>query len=363
MVARSYVVARTSRPYGGAMGWEDAGDLLAGPRGRRLCWSLLDPGDCPEWDLVWDGAQAGDLAGRTAELATCVARTDLDSIVAGASELSLLAALAQPVELAMYWQEPDDEDHAIADKAVQAVLRPVARAVTTAPAARWWPAPVAIDRQRYAERLSEHDDSPTLTGTAAKLAAWRHATLEDERSAEKRPEDPSASWSGHWWSTPALSRLPSTTRSIPGIGAVGLALVEDGLGWREARCWPAAPRSNARVYEISGPGQWIDLVGRYPLDVSRSRRHDWWRVTGWAGPWLIPDFVAVAADYDAIHLSVAGYLVTAGRALPVGDACTLLAGWDPDETYWLTDTLALAGPPTTWVNEDEGSTSWVVSKR
>ena len=28
--------------------------------------------------------------------------------------------------------------------------------------------------------------------------------------------------------------------------------------------------------------------------------------TGWAGRWLIPDFAAVAADYDAVHLSVGG---------------------------------------------------------
>ena len=46
----------------------------------------------------------------------------------------------------------------------------------------------------------------------------------------------------------------------------------------------------------------------------------------------IPDYLAVAEDFDAFHLSVAGYLSTAGRSLPVGDASTVLAGWDPDET-------------------------------
>ena len=238
--------------------------LLDGPHGRRLCWSLLDPGDCPEWDRVWDGAAAGDLTGLTAELATCVARTDLHSIVTQADELGLLAALVQPVELAAYWQDPDDEDVALADPAVRAALLPVAHAVATAPAARWWPTPVAIHHQQYVEWLDEHDHSPALTGTATELADWHTATAEGERSARNRPEDPSASWSGQWWSAPVPSRLPSTTRSIPGFGAVGLALVEDGLGWHEARCWPVAPRSGARIYEISAPGRWADLVGRLP---------------------------------------------------------------------------------------------------
>jgi hypothetical protein len=109
------------------------------------------------------------------------------------------------------------------------------------------------------------------------------------------------------------------------------------------------PRPGARIYEICGPDQWTDLVSRYSMDVSRSRRHDWWRATGCAGTWLIPDFAAVASDYDAVHISVAGYLTTAGRALPVGDARTVLAGWHPDQTYWLTDILAVSGPATRWV--------------
>ena len=162
----------------------------------------------------------------------------------------------------------------------------------------------------------------------------------------------------------ALPAAVDHPRSVPGLGAVRLALVEDSLGWREARCWPVALRSDTlrsgvRSYEIAGPRQWTDLVGRYPLDVSRSRRHDWWRVSGWAGPWLIPAFAAVARDYDAVHLSAAAYLTTAGRALAVGGARTMLAGWDPDQSYWLTDILTLAGSAVTWLKTDEGQPGWI----
>jgi hypothetical protein len=343
------------------MEWPRAEDLLAGPRGRRLCWSLLEPGDYPGWDLVWDGAHRGDLTGLTDELAACVGRTDLDSRVVHASQLTLLAALVEPVSTAMYWQEPDDEDHALSAPGVQDVLLPVAQAVTRAPEARWWASPIAANSQQYVEWPGEYGGPPALMATAAELATWRTATIEDELSARERPDDPSAPWSGHWWSAPVQSRIPSTTRSIPGLGAVGLALVEDGSDQRTAHCWPVVPRSGARIYEISSPEDWTELVGRYPIDVSKSRRHDWWRTTGWAGRWLIPDFAAVAADYDAVHLSVAGYLTTAGRALSVNDGGTVLAGWDPDQTFWLTDVLAAAGPATSWLGLDDGPLGWTLS--
>lgn len=67
--------------------------------------------------------------------------------------------------------------------------------------------------------------------------------------------------------------------------------------------------------------------------------------------------MAVAADYDAVHLTVAGYVSTAGRALPVDGACTMLAGWDPDQTFWLTGTLAV-GPVTFWHGDPNDLTTW-----
>jgi hypothetical protein len=180
------------------MKWPRAEDLLAGPRGRRLCWSLLEPGDYPGWDLVWDGAHRGNLTGLTDELAACVACTDLDSTVVHADQLTLLAALVEPVQTVMYWQEPDDDDYALSTREVRDALLPVAQAVTIAPEARWWTSPVAASSQQYVEWLGEHDSPPALTATASGLAAWPTATIEDELSAQERPEDPSAPWSGHW---------------------------------------------------------------------------------------------------------------------------------------------------------------------
>lgn len=323
-----------------------------------MCWSLVharagDPVlDGPCWSRVRFGGTA-DPAGLASELAAAVALTDLDRVVVAASEVALLAPLAESVDAAAYWGSADAEDEALTAPEVADALMPVARAFSAAPAARWWSSPTAVDRQQYVQHLASDrdDDPPRLSGAAAGLAGWRSGTVEDERRAQERPSDPAANYSGHWWSSPVLSSLVSTTRWLPGLGAVGLTLVEDGLGWTDGRCWPLAPRPGSRVYEVSGPGDWAQLAGRYPLDVTRSRRHDWWRVTGWSGRWLIPDFTAAAADYDAVHLSVIGYLTTAGRALPVGDARTMLAGWDPDETWWLTDVLSGSGPAERWATE------------
>ena len=177
------------------------------------------------------------------------------------------------------------------------------------------------------------------TDSAAALQAWRAETLDDEHRAANRPADLSAPWGGHWWSTPALAGLTRSTRSLPVAGPVGLALVEDRMGWTSATVEDLSPQPDVRVYEIDGPIAWTELVGRYPLTVTNSRRHDWWKITRRAGDWLLPDYHAVAVDYDAVHLSVYGYLSSAGRALDVGGATSVLAGWDPDATWWLTDSF------------------------
>jgi hypothetical protein len=196
-----------------------------------------------------------------------------------------------------------------------------------------------------------------LSGAAERLTAWLAGTADDERRAASRPADPAAPYSGYWWSSPRPGPV-ATTRVLPGHGPLQLTAAEDWPGWNQVRCWPVTVTRIPRVYEITGPGDWAALVARYPLEVTNSRRHDWWKITGRAGPWLIPNYPAAAADYDAIHLTIGGYLTTAGRALPAGDASCLLAGWDPDETYWLADILTTAGPPHHWVWRNEPQLGW-----
>lgn len=169
-----------------------------------------------------------------------------------------------------------------------------------------------------------------------------------------------------WWSAPCTSGLPHSTRTLPGphrVGPavvqpvrtpVGLHLVEDEMGWPTATTWPVRPGPDARVLEIRDAAGWASLVARHPLVVSAARRHDWYRCTGRVGDWLVPDWGAVAEQVDGVHVPVATWLSLAGRPVevPGTGAATVLAGWHPDATWWLTDVLQV-GEPTGWVRTDD----------
>ena len=65
--------------------------------------------------------------------------------------------------------------------------------------------------------------------------------------------------------------------------------------------------------------------------------------------WFLPDWTQVAEDFDAVHLTVSGYLAISGRPLFLDvETATFVAGWAPDETYWLTDILDISGPGLEW---------------
>jgi hypothetical protein len=293
--------------------------LTEGPRGRRFLWELVaraghhPPSEAPSADTV-RAAVAGPLPAEAW------------------SEEDVTGAVADSVSWARYWQEPDETDFALNE--LGELLAPAANQV---PVPDWWEAPYARDEQVL---VVWEGSAPGLSEAAPKLRAWHDDSVADERRAMlERPADLTANWSGRWWSTPTTSGLPVTSRTVPGV-----TWLEDDLGWTSAELVPIMPRSDARVLEIHTPEDWVRLVTTYPLEVSASRRQDWWRATGAREPLYLPDFQATARDWDGVHVSTRGYLTTATRALPASDGCTVLAGWNPDQTWWLSDCLQPAGP-------------------
>ncbi|RBY97479.1 hypothetical protein DQ237_00525 [Blastococcus sp. TF02-8] len=309
--------------------------LLSGPRGRRFVAELLDdplfvhPGRAVDWP---------------ADVRRRVAETDP---VPAVQEDRLVAAVTASVVDATYWQEPYDVDVVLADDEVAAELLPLARAAAAAPATGWWAEPF-VPRDHHVVAWPGDDGRVELPRGGADPGAWREATIAEEvRAQRERPTDPRASWSGEWWALPHLAGC-TVTRPVP----AALSWVEDARGETTGRSWPVTPPPGARVLEVAGPADWVGLVERFPLVVTASRRHDWWRVTGEDEGWVIPDWSVVADEYDAVHLTVDGYLATAGRALPVhtpdGPAGTVLAGWDPGTTWWLTAVAADLEAATDW---------------
>lgn len=230
---------------------------------------------------------------------------------------------------------------------------PIAEALADSPATEWWSEPLDPHDQYFVSWLFDQKQSraepPMLTGAAKARTQWRLDAQQEERdAAAERPADPAALYGGSWWSTPVFSGLITTTPRLPDGTPAQLGFVEDPEGMRRARVAQLQPATDARVLEINEPADLVDLVARYPLPMDAARRHDWYRVTGSRGPWVIPDWAALGEHYDAIHLTVLGYLATAGRALPVGDHFTMLSGWEPSETWWLNDVLTQATEPATW---------------
>jgi hypothetical protein len=353
--------------------------LLAGPRGRRLCLALAQAlvpagpaADALREAVMWAAYRLDPGRGRSVQILTSDGRPPREGELpspAAAEVAALLTtapteppgpsalheALGDAVANARYWQEPDGDDVLAATPEVLAALRPVAEAVAVAPGAAWWAAPLDPGRQRAVAFEAPFDVVvPGRRPAAQALARWAAGTIAgEERALEERPTELSARWSGEWWSVPPRELL-RTTDDLGARGAVGLWFVEDSFGAERAAVTPVAVDAGARVLELDGPAAWADLCRRHPLDVTASRRHDWYRTTGRADVrWVLPDWRAVAAEADAVHLTVAGYLTTAGRAVAVDDGvASVLAGWDPGATYWLRDAARPSGPARAWADDD-----------
>ncbi|EME15408.1 hypothetical protein G419_23019 [Rhodococcus triatomae BKS 15-14] len=253
----------------------------------------------------------------------------------------LRVALAQAVDTAMYWQEPDGVDVLNATEPVRRELRRVGEHIARSLHSQWWTTPPALTDQWSVWTWG--DDCPDLpVPTAAdRLHLWGERTLVNE---ERAARDPSTSFFG-WWSTPPTR---SSTRRLADGTPAGLWFVEDSMGWERAvtRCLTIS--AGAEVYEIDGRKAWAELCRRFPLEVTAQIGEDWRRTTGRSGRWVVPGWTLVASEYEGVHLTVAGYLAAAGTAIDVdADTASVIAGWGPDETYWLTDAL-VGGDFQTW---------------
>lgn len=141
---------------------------------------------------------------------------------------------------------------------------------------------------------------------------------------------------GQWWSFPCrYDELLHTTSAVhPGM-PVKLLCRDDEIVPERVALWSLTLRDDVRVFEIASPEDWVALVEAYPEETTATA-HEWSRwPSSPGGPWLLPDWQKVAAEWDGVHVTIGGYLAGAYRFLPVKGGHTMLAGWAPDETVWL----------------------------
>lgn len=352
----------------------DVETLLAGPRGRRFCLHLAlssEGQDADEGSTLsqllfyathrFESArgQAGTLFGpgvgeplpnaSVTDIASALDKMPLKTV----NETNSLEALAAAVDSARYWQEPDGTDELLADSGILSALERIAAHIIDSPSISWWSGPVAP--VQWSVKFTDSRNDVTTRPPAEKaLLRWRDEEIENEKRAiRKRPADPHANWSGEWWSKPAVA-LTTSTRALLQLGPIMLSLIEDRFGWKEADAERLHGQDPTRICEITGADAWADLCRTYPLEVTATRRHDWYRATGRSGRWVIPDWSQVSRDFDAVHLPTFAYLSSAGVLIQVdGEAASMIAGWNPDETYWLTDVSSDPTTRTSWTLDNE----------
>jgi hypothetical protein len=328
---------------------DTASALMGSPRGRFFCANIGYA--CSRHEQA-----SGYSRPRTVgDVIDALANVDIEAIAA-LSEMDILDGLAYAVDCARYWQPPDDDDIMFVRPEVVELLLPIARAVLASPHTQWWAEPVDLVNQRIVQKYDRTDD-PEVTPLHIRqfedgLEQWRAHTLDYEATfVEYLKADPDRQIGGEWWSIPAANGVYDTSRARDVLGAIELMLVEDNPGSSIAHVWPVSVHGTPRVYKITSPADWAYLVDTYPLAVPASRRHVWHETTGEYRDWFIPDWSKVVIDYDAVHLSMIGYLTTPGVTIPLtrNSGATVLAGWNPDTTFWLNNCF---------ITVDDNMTEW-----
>ena len=122
--------------------------------------------------------------------------------------------------------------------------------------------------------------------------------------------------------------------------------------------WRLPIRPDARVWDIDAPEDWVRLVQHYPrvaprphvgweLPSPNQHRADTKRLRSLAtqhavriepAVHVMPDWERVAADFDGVHLSWAGFLGTEGYVSDMNnDSVAMLRYWGSERTLWLRD--------------------------
>lgn len=327
----------------------------------------------------------------------------LDAIPPTAPRLAdLRGAMTEVIAGAMYWQPPHADALLAGYPAVRRALRPFAVALVDSGLLESWSQPTVLSAQwalawddedhrggrpgvfsanptsdaalsgiTRSEMVAGDDADPRAT-SADLLGYWLADSFTDElRWRREFAKDPHQQASGEWVSAPP-NGLWSSTGTWPDGTPIGLDLVEDDFGLERARACLLQVREGVRVCEIRRPEDWAELCRRFPLDVTAQRRHVWFETTGRKGRWVIPDWSRVAEEFDGVHVSLAGYLRTAGTVIDVGDAhfveespsvptagntddrtASLVAGCSPDTTYWLNDVIDAVAEVVEWVYDND----------
>ncbi len=184
-----------------------------------------------------------------------------------------------------------------------------AQAVIEHPGAAWWFDDIDLNSQAWVSIHGTLDKF--IYGTPPDTMAWR------------RPENPSRPWE-RYAQKPYSNQVTSTqygphltSELIAYDKRVGDYLCQFPLAW-----WSMRFLEEVRVFEIHGPSDWHNLSVRYPAKGTEDDR-------------LVPNWGAVAEEWDGVHLSLGGLLTAEQNRYESPAGWTMLDFWHAEQTYWL----------------------------
>lgn len=124
----------------------------------------------------------------------------------------------------------------------------------------------------------------------------------------------------------------TTSTDYSGRSAVHALLAHQAGDWDPA--YPLSAQAiqidvAARVFEINAPEDWHFLAASYPLEAAASGG------LGDASLDIVPDWNTAASDWDGIHLSFGGFLLSAFVDVQRAGKATRLWRWESESTLWL----------------------------
>ena len=183
-----------------------------------------------------------------------------------------------------------------------------ARDVIEHPGAAWWFDDIDLYAQTW---LSIHGTlDKFIYGTPPDTMAWH------------QPQNPSRPWE-RYAQKPLSNQITSTqygphltSQLIAYDERVGDCLCEFPLAW-----WSVRFLEELRVFEIHGPSDWHNLCVKYPAMGTEDDR-------------LVPNWGAVAEEWDGVHLSFGGLLTAEQNRYESPAGWTMLDAWHAEQTYW-----------------------------
>ena len=318
----------------------DARLLLEGPRGRRLLleFAVLSEAlashdvttELPLWKSLFDHAVAtgteklvtgwGEDYIPRATTPEHLGRQLAVVRLVGARPTLLFDAMQRSVASSRAGLTPEPIDALLDDWRLDGVLGRVAEHVVTTGRVGWWHKPTKRDDQW----------SVDVSSVKGGKGPGRHGADRVLAQERRHPGE------GGWRSAPP-SGLVVTSRRWPRRAPLDKIFREDGRVATLAPRKVPMPRS-LKVAEIHGAEDWAALCRSHPVDVTRTHGAAWAEATGRVVAWAVPDWASVAERYDAVHLSVAGYLSASGRAIPLDEqTSSMMTGWGPGQVVWLVD--------------------------